>query len=102
MFYKNIKTGVTFSSLCKISGGDWEEVTEGETKAKIEEIVENEPEENLRLAQEKPENTGAKSEDSGYDDITVAQIKQELDAFGIEYEPRAKKQKLYDLMVQGR
>ena len=40
--------------------------------------------------------TGA---DDAYDSITVPQIKQELDAFGIEYDKRSNKQVLYDLMM---
>lgn len=36
-----------------------------------------------------------------YDDITRAEIIEELDRRGIEYNPRDKKQVLYDLLVKG-
>ncbi|MBS7578402.1 MULTISPECIES: hypothetical protein [unclassified Enterococcus] len=39
-----------------------------------------------------------KTGDEAYDSTTVAQIKQELDALGIEYSPKANKKELYDLM----
>lgn len=38
----------------------------------------------------------------GIDGITVKEIKQELDAFGIKYDPRMKKQELYELMLNGK
>ena len=36
-----------------------------------------------------------------YDDITRAEIIEELDRKGIEYNPRDKKQVLYDLLIKG-
>ena len=36
-----------------------------------------------------------------YDDITKAEIIEELDRKGIEYNPRDKKQVLYDLLIKG-
>ena len=36
-----------------------------------------------------------------YDDITRAEIIEELDRRGIEYNPRDKKQVLYDLLIKG-
>lgn len=42
MIYKNRKTGASFDSPCKITGGDWEEV-----KAEVAE----EPEEEIRLSE---------------------------------------------------
>lgn len=98
MRYRNLKTGAIFDSPCIISGGDW--VAE-ETTIAIEVDVEEIPEvlENKELKEpEEPE----VDLDEGFDGITIKQIKQELDAFGIEYNPRAKKQELYDLMMQGR
>lgn len=38
--------------------------------------------------------------DGTYDEVTKAQIMQELDAFGVEYDKRANKQVLYDLMME--
>ena len=98
MRYRNTKTGAIINSPCSVSGGDW--VAE-ETTIAIEVDVEEIPEvlENKELKEpEEPE----VDLDEGFDGITIKQIKQELDAFGIEYNPRAKKQELYDLMMQGR
>jgi hypothetical protein len=98
MRYRNTKTGAVIDSPCFISGGDW--VAE-ETTIAIEVDVEEIPEvlENKELKEpEEPE----VDLDEDIDGITIKQIKQELDAFGIEYNPRAKKQELYDLMMQGR
>jgi len=98
MRYRNTKTGAIINSPCSVSGGDW--VAE-ETTIAIEVDVEEIPEvlENKELKEpEEPE----VDLDEDIDGITIKQIKQELDAFGIEYNPRAKKQELYDLMMQGR
>jgi hypothetical protein len=98
MRYRNLKTGAIINSPCSVSGGDW--VAE-ETTIAIEVDVEEIPEvlENKELKEpEEPE----VDLDEDIDGITIKQIKQELDAFGIEYNPRAKKQELYDLMMQGR
>ncbi len=43
MIYKNRKTGASFESPCKITGGDWEEVMEAE--------ITEEPEEEIRLSE---------------------------------------------------
>lgn len=96
MRYINTKTGAIIDSPCAISGGDWvAEETIIDIKAeKISEALENEK---LKKT-EKPET----NQDKGFDGITIKQIKQELDAFGIRYNPRARKQELYDLMMQGR
>ncbi|MQW23892.1 MULTISPECIES: hypothetical protein [unclassified Lactococcus] len=39
--------------------------------------------------------------DDSLADVTIAEIKQELDALGIEYKPTAKKADLYALMMKG-
>ena len=98
MRYRNLKTGAIFDSPCSISGGDW--VAE-ETTIAIGVDVERIPEvlENKKLKEHEEPETNL---DEGFDGITIKQIKQELDAFGIEYNPRARKQELYDLMMQGR
>ncbi|MFS0967959.1 hypothetical protein ACFC3P_02385 [Enterococcus thailandicus] len=95
MEYKNTKTGVTFSSPCVVSGGDWVlvEKTKEPTKQEIPQVIDEEQQEEQQEAIE------SKTGDENFDSITVPQIKQELDAFGIEYNPRAKKQELYDLMM---
>lgn len=97
MRYRNLKTGAIINSPCAISGGDWvaEETTiaieveekQVEIKEKIEKV-------------EKVEKVEVSEE--SIDEITVKEIKQELDALGIEYSSRANKKELYNLMMQGR
>lgn len=103
MIYKNQKTGVTFSSPCVISGGDWILVEDNkkteQSKREMEKLEKQDlPEDKVREVAEKlveEDKTG----DPAFDSITVPQIKQELDAFGIKYSATAKKQELYDLMM---
>lgn len=101
MEYKNMKTGATFSSPCIISGGDWilaeeESLTtiEPQTGSQYEDIKQVETEKNISAS------TAENSEE--FDGITRVQIMQELDAFGIEYDKKANKKVLYDLMMQGK
>lgn len=100
MEYKNTKTGAIINSPCVINGGDW--VTFDSTLAKKAEsmvtptFIDAVQTDTPLLSEEPQENNEA------FDGITVKQIKQELDAFGIEYNPRAPKQELYDLMMQGK
>ncbi|MFS7001202.1 hypothetical protein AB6881_00915 [Carnobacterium maltaromaticum] len=101
MEYKNMKTGATFSSPCVISGGDWilaeeESLTtiEPQTGSQYEDIKQVETEKNISAS------TAENSEE--FDGITRVQIMQELDAFGIEYDKKANKKVLYDLMMQGK
>lgn len=100
MEYKNTKTGVTFSSPCVVSGGDWVlvEKTKEPTEQEIPKVIDEEQQEEQQ-EQVEQEAIESKTGDEIFDSITVPQIKQELDAFGIEYNPRAKKQELYDLMM---
>lgn len=105
MRYKNTKTGAIIDSSFSLSGGDWVKVsTEVTPEQKLEvaavvpvteavPVVEDVPVEQI------PENIGA---NEVFDSITKAQIMQELDAFGTEYDKRANKQTLYDLMMQGK
>ncbi|HHX62527.1 MAG TPA: hypothetical protein GX707_17715 [Epulopiscium sp.] len=97
MKYKNTKTGAIIDSPCIISGGDWIKYSE-----KTKEIVE--VEEEIEEVEETVEEIEEIEEEEieGMEGITVKEIKQELDAFGIKYNPRAKKQELYDLMIKGR
>ncbi|EOD7438350.1 hypothetical protein ACJQ40_002864 [Enterococcus faecium] len=114
MEYKNTKTGVTFSSACIISGGDWV-LVEDEKKPEQSKKEENKKEENKK-EEKTPQQDPAKEEgksgegaekqaaeektgDATFDSITIPQIKQELDAFGIKYSATAKKKELYDLMM---
>lgn len=100
MRYKNTKTGAVIDSSFVISGDDWARVekTKEPTKQEIHQVIdeEHQQEQQEQVEQEAIE---SKTGDENFDSITVPQIKQELDAFGIEYNPRAKKQELYDLMM---
>lgn len=94
MRYFNTLTKATIDTEFKVSGGDW--VLEDDAKKqvleddKVEVEVEQEPTETVV-----EETTG----DEKYDSVTKAQIMQELDAFGIEYDKKATKRVLYDLMT---
>ena len=108
MEYKNTKTGVTFSSPCVVSGGDWvlvadEPITDEEPKAINEEETENNADETKTPVDAPEQQADEKDEQvAGLEGITKKQIMQELDAFGIKYNPSSKKQELYDLMMQGK
>ncbi|MDG3374413.1 hypothetical protein P5D95_23110 [Vibrio parahaemolyticus] len=95
MRYKNTKTGAVIDSSFVISGDDWARVEKSkeQIKQEIHQVIDEEQQEEQQEAIE------SKTGDENFDSITVPQIKQELDAFGIEYNPRAKKQELYDLMM---
>lgn len=97
MRYKNTKTRAIIDSPCKISGGDWMEIKEAlEKTAEENRTVEENEEVTVEVTEEKEE------EIEEIDGITKKEIMQELDAMGIEYNPRATKKELYDLMMQGR
>ncbi len=90
MRYRNTKTGAIFDSSCIISGGDWvaEETTIAtKVEAKNVEVKVKEKIEKVEVPEESIEG------------ITVKEIKQELDAKGIKYDPKARKQELYNLML---
>jgi len=97
MRYKNTKTGAIIDSSCVIKGGDWIKADE-EIKEVREVKVETQPEEVNKAEEIKKE----PEQKEGFDGITIKEIKQELDAFGIKYNPRANKQELYDLMLKGK
>ena len=116
MRYKNTRTGAVIDSLCNISGKYWVKV-EGraidEEKVKIEDNGSGEEKVNTDEPEKVTDTPDMKQiveevvdeiDDSvdGIDGITVKQIKQELDAFGIKYDPRMKKQELYELMLNGK
>ena len=119
MRYLNKKTGAVIDSSFSISGGDW--VLEGKTPQVQQDVIPSleqlshkhdlhveitdqqiTPPNNIEEPPAKEPvvpQTNAKGANDAYDSITVPQIKQELDAFGIEYDKRANKQVLYDLMM---
>lgn len=90
MRYFNTLTKATIDTEFKISGGDW--VLEDELGKGVVDAVDDKPKE---VEQVSEETTG----DETYDGITKAQIMQELDAFGIEYDKKSTKRVLYDLMT---
>lgn len=103
MEYRNKKTGCKFDSNFKISGGDWELVTDQkeQTQQDITPVV---PVQNISepvtdpaptVVQEPDEQTG----NADIDSLSKKDIIQELEAMGIEHNPRDKKQILYDLMM---
>ena len=95
MRYFNTLTKATIDTEFKVSGGDW--VLEGDAKKQTldNDKVEAEQDPAEPVAEE---TTG----DEKYDSVTKVQIMQELDAFGIEYDKKATKRALYDLMtIQG-
>lgn len=89
MKYINTKSKVTLETDNTVSGGDWiliddlkKEVKE-ETKEEVKEVKE---------VKEEPELT--------LNDITIPEIKNELDALGVEYDNRAKKDELWKLLEE--
>lgn len=97
MKYRNVKTGMIIESSSKIAGDNWEEVGVAKnvtTTVKMEETVSQ-----MEIVQKESDKPSSGKE---FDAITVKEIKQELDAFGIKYDKNAKKQVLFDLMMQGK
>ncbi len=93
--YKNVKTGAIVYSPFKIVGKYWVEVTEAE-------VVETVNDQVLETVEENEQETTQEEKTDDIDGVTKKEIMQELDAMGIEYNPRATKKELYDLMMQGR
>lgn len=101
--YISRKTGAIIETECQLLG-DW---VKFEDRANDEEKVNtDEPDKVTDTPDVKQivEEVVEEIDDSadGIDGITVKQIKQELDAFGIKYDPRMKKQELYELMLNGK
>ncbi|MCT1228071.1 hypothetical protein EFM07_11935 [Lactococcus lactis] len=95
MKYFNTLTKATIDTDFKISGGDW--VLENESKEAVVDIQANDADSKKAEPEQVVEESNV---DGNYDGITKAQIMQELDAFGVEYDKRANKQVLYDLMME--
>ena len=94
MRYFNTLTKATIDTEFKISGGDW--VLEDELEKVVADIVVDTVDDKQKEVERVSEETTG---DETYDGITKAQIMQELDAFGIEYDKKATKHVLYDLML---
>lgn len=90
MRYLNIKTGAVIDSSFVISGDNWhlenEKIIQKETTAAPLSILEE-------------QNKTIEPEAGELADITIKEIKQELDSMGINYNPKAKKQELFALMM---
>lgn len=97
MEYKNKKTGGVINTPFVISGGDWIPYNQEPEIKQLEENNENHQQEDVPQ-----KNTVAdeKTDNPALDDITKADIMQELDAFGVKYDKRSNKQVLYDLMME--
>lgn len=107
MEYRNKKTGFSFFSDCKIYGPDWEEVTniakEEATKEVRQVSTPVDPPSDTDQVSDSELSEPAESEEqtgnSDFDTLKKQEIIQELQAMGIEHNPRDKKQVLYDLMM---
>ena len=95
MRYFNTLTKSTIDTDFKISGGDW--VLENESKEAVVDIQANDADSKKAEQEQVVEESNV---DGNYDGITKDQIMQELDAFGVEYDKRANKKVLYDLMME--
>ncbi|WP_442774260.1 hypothetical protein [Lactococcus hircilactis] len=95
MRYFNTLTKATIDTDFKISGGDW--VLENESKEAVVDIQANDADSKKAEQEQVVEESNV---DGNYDGITKDQIMQELDAFGVEYDKRANKKVLYDLMME--
>ena len=95
MRYFNTLTKATIDTDFKISGGDW--VLENESKEAVVDIQANDADSKKAEQEQVVEESNV---DGNYDGITKDQNMQELDAFGVEYDKRANKKVLYDLMME--
>lgn len=86
MLYKNTRTGAVLDSPYKISGGDWVPAEDIEKEAKNEETPKKE-----KIKEEPVKDNG----------LTKEEIINELEALGIEFDKKAKKEDLYKLLMEG-
>lgn len=87
--YVSKKMGAIIETNCVLSG-DWV-LFEPQSNPEVKEVAQIEVKE---VHTDDPlEN------DAQFKNINIEQIKQELDAFGVKYDPKAKKKELYDLML---
>lgn len=106
MRYKNIITGAVIDSSFKISGGDWKAVANQKEVAQqatippvaaalsdSEDVLEPDPE---PISEPEPDGPTGNAD---IDSLGKKDIIQELEAMGIDHNPRDKKQVLYDLMM---
>lgn len=101
--YKNKKTGAIIDAT-SLMGGDWE-LYKAQQNNSLK--ADEEQQENVVFNDEEGEQSNTneivekleETTDNVPEEITKPQIMQELDAFGVKYNPRDKKQVLYDLMI---
>lgn len=96
MLYRNKKTGDLIDSKSKLAGA-WEEYIP--SKAPVIDDT-KEPEAVKEEKEPVKQKTKSKGMKKTIDDVTIANIKQELDAFGIKYSSSATKAELWDLMFK--
>lgn len=101
--YISRKTGAIIETECQLLG-DW---VKFEDRANDEEKVSSDAPDKVTDTPDVKQIVEVVVEEiddsaDGIDGITVKEIKQELDAFGIKYDPRMKKQELYELMLNGK
>ena len=112
MKYMNKRTGAIIEVASVINGEHWEKVEENkeevktqepeeETTVEVDEETSEEPEEETTVEVDEETSEEPEEEVKGLDDITKKDIMQELDAMGIEYNPKDTKPVLYDLMMKG-
>lgn len=82
--YINTKTGARISSPDVLYGENWQVV--GEEVEEVENTKEKTKKEKVQ-------------EEKSSDEITKKDIMDQLDALGIEYNPKARKDELYKLMM---
>lgn len=93
MKYINIKTRAIVDSPFVISGDKWKEYRDEIIKEELEK-------EKIKDEEVKSENeVEINNEEKSSDEITKKEIMAELDALGIEYNPKARKDELYKLMM---
>ena len=100
MKYKNKKTGGVIETPFVVSGGDWVPFNQNtEKKLEIKQVQENEETNHQEGVTEQTPIVEEKTDNPAIDEVSKDDIMQELDAFGVKYNPRDKKQVLYDLMM---
>ena len=88
--YRNLKTGAVIDSPYNLTGANWVLESEFEKKEEVKEVKKEVP---------KPvKKKESKLVDKKADEITKAEIIQELEAFGIEYKKNMTKKELIDLL----
>lgn len=98
--HKSLDTIIETESIL---GGKWEKVTNRTIKnetIEAEQTISNEEQKNMSVSSEQTvSDTEEQTGNADIDSINKKDIIQELEAMGIEHNPRDKKQVLYDLMM---